>query len=122
MRKRVGEAKCRRVETVDLVLVEGEFEKTKEGVEDLRRHLPDVDVKAWEKEEARERFGVGEHVTGAISYEAGDLWPYRLVTSIWQRLLSDLSLGIVVETSTPLRASTMKDRKSTHFECIRREV
>ncbi|CZR54658.1 uncharacterized protein PAC_04542 [Phialocephala subalpina] len=108
-------AECRRVETADLVLGGEELEKAKREVEEFKRHLPDVDVKVWENEEARERFGINEHVAGAISYEAGALWPYRLVVSIWNELLSDTMSGVVLETSTPAESIDNKGSEGHQF-------
>jgi glycine/D-amino acid oxidase-like deaminating enzyme len=45
---------------------------------------------------------VSDHVVGVISYEAGALWPYRLVTSVWRSLLSRHEKFLSLETGTPV--------------------
>lgn len=51
-------AECRRVETVDLIADEQEFQLAKEEVEDVRKHLPELEIRVWEAGEAR-KAGVG---------------------------------------------------------------
>jgi hypothetical protein len=47
-------AECRRVETVDLIADEDEFQLAKTEVEDVRKHLPELEIRVWEAGEARE--------------------------------------------------------------------
>jgi glycine/D-amino acid oxidase-like deaminating enzyme len=51
-----------------------------------------------------QKFGVNELVAGAISYKAGALWPYRLVTGIWKKLLDEFPDLLSIETETPATA------------------
>lgn len=48
-------------------------------------------------------FHASSHVLGAISYRAGALWPYRLVTSILSSLLKKYADSFSIETCTPAR-------------------
>ncbi|KAH0496166.1 hypothetical protein TgHK011_003544 [Trichoderma gracile] len=93
--KKVGErmpwGEVREVETVDLYL-EGD------GV--------------WEGDEMREKFGVNRHVVGAISYQAGALWPYRLVTSLWHDLKTNYP-SLTISTHTPVTSIT-PNASTTH--------
>lgn len=41
---------------------------------------------------------------GALSYEAGAIFPYRFVTSIFNSLLTKYSSGISIETNTPAQS------------------
>jgi glycine/D-amino acid oxidase-like deaminating enzyme len=45
---------------------------------------------------------VNHFVTGAITYTAGALWPYRFVTSVWNDLLSKFGENLALETGTPV--------------------
>ncbi|KAL8402116.1 hypothetical protein RB596_008759 [Gaeumannomyces avenae] len=76
-------AECREVETVDLFWA------------------PEFEMRTWTAEEAREKFKANHHVLGAISYKAGALWPYRLVSSVWKTLLSEFPETLSIETGTP---------------------
>lgn len=49
---------------------------------------------------------MNEGVVGAVSYPAGAIWPYRLVTSIWKRLLDDFPDSLTIETNTPVKSIT----------------
>jgi glycine/D-amino acid oxidase-like deaminating enzyme len=49
-------------------------------------------------------FHTSSHVVGAISYRAGALWPYRLVTSILSSLLKDYSASFSIETHTAVES------------------
>ncbi|GFP58500.1 hypothetical protein TASIC1_0010031100 [Trichoderma asperellum] len=77
----------REVETVDVCLERDVFERLKTSAGELKEWMPEYEIEAWEADEARERFGVNQHVVGAVSYKAGALWPYRLVTSTWNDLM-----------------------------------
>jgi hypothetical protein len=47
-------AECREVETADLAIDEMEFKKAKVEVEELQKYMPEVEIKVWEGDEARE--------------------------------------------------------------------
>lgn len=51
------------------------------------------------------QFGVNGHVVGAISYKAGALWPFRLVTSTWNDLTKRYS-NLVISTHTLVTSIT----------------
>ncbi|KAL8397349.1 hypothetical protein RB594_004170 [Gaeumannomyces avenae] len=97
-----GAAECREVETVDL-FVDNEqgLRAALEDVEALGKWVPEFEVRTWTAEEAREKFEVNQHVVGAISYKAGALWPYRLVSSVWKGLLEEFPDALSIETNTP---------------------
>jgi glycine/D-amino acid oxidase-like deaminating enzyme len=44
---------------------------------------------------------VRNQVVGALSYQAGALWPYRFVTAIWNELLQEYPDQLTIETNTP---------------------
>lgn len=61
----------------------------------------------------RQKFAVSDQVVGAYSYQAGALWPYRLVTSVWNELLLKYPGQINIETNTPV-LSVDKENTSGH--------
>ncbi|KAK0705978.1 FAD dependent oxidoreductase-domain-containing protein [Lasiosphaeria miniovina] len=93
-------AECREVETADFFLDDDDFSKAVGQVEELRKWVPEHDVSVLTAAEAREKFSVNEQVKGALAYKAGALWPYRFVTSIWNKLLSDFPKSLSLETMT----------------------
>lgn len=62
------------------------------------------EMRAHSAEEARALFGASERVVGALSYPAGALWPYRFVTSVWNRLLHQFDGFLAIETGTAVDA------------------
>ncbi|RFU80408.1 hypothetical protein TARUN_1797 [Trichoderma arundinaceum] len=114
--KGVGEempwGEVREVETVDVYLQGGGFEKSKRSVEEMKEWMPEFEARVWEAEEARLKFGVNRHIVGAISYKAGALWPYRLITSTWNDLLNRYP-NLVISTHTPVSAVTPNSDAAT---------
>ncbi|KAF9874550.1 hypothetical protein CkaCkLH20_08113 [Colletotrichum karsti] len=95
-------AECRRVETVDFFMDADGFEAAKKEVEELKRWVPEVEIRVVGREDAREEFEVeGDHCFGALAYAAGALWPYRLVASCWREVLDQVGeKRLSIETST----------------------
>ncbi|RGP69031.1 FAD dependent oxidoreductase [Fusarium sporotrichioides] len=103
--EQIGHGDVREVETLDLFLGEEEFERAKKQVAEVKKWLPEEELTIWEAEEARKKFGVNELVVGALSFSAGALWPYRLVTGVWNHLLERFS-GLSINTHTPVETVT----------------
>ncbi|KAM0513909.1 hypothetical protein ACHAPE_007264 [Trichoderma viride] len=116
--KDVGEemkhGEVRVVETVDVCLDGEVFEKLKRSVRELREGMPEFEVLVWEKDEARKKFGVNQHVVGAISYKAGALWPYRLVTGTWNDLINRYP-NLIISTHTPVSSITSNNDATTPY-------
>lgn len=94
-------SECRRVETVDFAVDAETDAKMKGLVEDFMPYAPaGFDMVTHTGEQARERFGVNERVAGAVSYPAGALSPYRLVTALWRKLLDEFPGVLAIETGT----------------------
>ncbi|RCI15848.1 hypothetical protein L249_1705 [Ophiocordyceps polyrhachis-furcata BCC 54312] len=109
---RYPEAEVREVETTDFFLDVEDLETAKRHVEAMRPWLPDVDATVLEGEEARCKAilshipstGAGVMVAGAVSYKAGALWPYRLVTAVWNELRTRHADNLTIRTLTPVEA------------------
>lgn len=54
-------------------------------------------------------------VTGATSYQAGALWPYRFTVSIWKKLLTEFADTLSIETKTPVESITLPDKAPEGF-------
>jgi glycine/D-amino acid oxidase-like deaminating enzyme len=111
--KGYAEAECREVETVDLFLDQKIFDKVCHTIVRLRTLLPEWQATIYSASQAHEKFAVSDQVVGALSYQAGALWPYRFVTSIWNELLHEFPKQITIETNTPAisieKESAVKD-------------
>ncbi|KAJ3036883.1 hypothetical protein HDV00_002226 [Rhizophlyctis rosea] len=95
-------AECREVETADVFLDLDTWRSALEEVEELKQWVPEYEIGIWGGAEAQERFGVNHHVVGALSFKAGALWPYRLVTWIWNKLLRDFPGVLSIQTHCPV--------------------
>lgn len=106
----------REVETVDLFLGEGLYRKAVGEVEELKGLIGgEFEAKVCEGAEARKMFDVNEHVKGAISYKAGALWPYRLVTSVWDDLIRSFP-NLSITTHAAVESVTPSSSDSHPFE------
>ncbi|EED12043.1 conserved hypothetical protein [Talaromyces stipitatus ATCC 10500] len=123
-KKRFTHAEVREVETIDIFTDEAMWKKAKDMVHLLRQDLPHVaeGVEIHEADAGCKKFGVSkEHCFGIISYQAGALWPYRLVTSIYATLLSTFTSTFSVETKTPaLEVRTQNDKEKPFLVCTSR--
>ncbi|GME37126.1 putative FAD dependent oxidoreductase protein [Neofusicoccum parvum] len=109
-------AECRDVETVDLFLDEPTFAKYSEQVEELSSVVPEATHTISNSKEAQENFHVSAQVVGAISYPAGALWPYRLVSSVWKSLLTQFPSILSIETTTPVKSISSTDSDLYPFQ------
>ncbi|KAH8705784.1 FAD dependent oxidoreductase-domain-containing protein [Talaromyces proteolyticus] len=123
-RMKFTHAEVREVETIDIFTDETMWKKAKSMVHLLRQDLPDVaeSVEIHEAEAGCKKFGVsGEHCFGIISYQAGALWPYRFVTSLYATLLSTFASTFSVETNTPVtEVRTQNDKEKPFLVCTSR--
>jgi len=88
-------------DTVDILYHQGQLERAEKAVGEIKRVLGDKDpaarYKFWDVEETRKRFLI-EGSYGAVSYEAGSLWPYKFVIGLLELAIKqDLNL----QTETP---------------------
>ncbi|KAH8179008.1 FAD dependent oxidoreductase domain-containing protein [Sarocladium implicatum] len=128
MLKQVGEhipeADVREVETVDFFVQENEFEKIKKHIREAKEWLPEFECDIWEAEAAREKvsrssFGASTHVKGAVSFKAGAMWPYRLVTGIWNDLLKKQPNNVSISTHTMVEAVTVDPRATRYTQRVK---
>ncbi|CZR66526.1 related to FAD dependent oxidoreductase [Phialocephala subalpina] len=97
-------AEAREVETLDVFYDEEAWVEWKSMVEEFRQEMPDEakGIFVWEKDIAHEKYKLSEHACGAITYQAGAIWPYRLVTCVLDSLLRTYPSDFSLETHTPV--------------------
>ncbi|KAF5858695.1 hypothetical protein ETB97_003862 [Aspergillus alliaceus] len=105
------DAEAREVETVDIFIEQTMWDKAQVMVQELRREVPECaqDTMIWDAKQAQEKFGANSHCYGAISYRAGAMWPYRLVTSIYKSLQTKYQSAFSIETSTRVEEIYVQD-------------
>ncbi|KAJ4317856.1 hypothetical protein N0V84_007131 [Fusarium piperis] len=101
--EKVPQGEVREVQTVDLFTEKDDFEKAQREVEEMKVWMPEEKAFVLEADEARKEFGVNDLIVGGISYPAGALWPYRLVTGVWNDLL-DRFPTLSIHTNTPVES------------------
>ncbi|PHH60171.1 hypothetical protein CDD81_2057 [Ophiocordyceps australis] len=94
----------REVDTLDVFVDEEDFQAVRREVVALREWMPEVEVEVVAGEEARCRFGLKEHIVGAVAYKAGALFPFRLVTSLWHGLAERYADRLRLRTHSPVTA------------------
>lgn len=76
--------------------IKASFRKYEELVPECRLNLEIISA-----EVAREQYNLKD-VVGAILFNNGAFWPYRLVTAIWADLLATHGNRLAIETNTPV--------------------
>lgn len=61
-----------------------------------------MELTFWLDRPRKQAFKTGPSVCGAISYQAGAIWPYRFVTTVWHQLLAEFPATLALETHTPV--------------------
>ncbi|PLB52599.1 nucleotide-binding domain-containing protein [Aspergillus steynii IBT 23096] len=117
--ERLEGAEAREVETVDVFLEKSAWEKGLGMVRDLRQDFPEAaqDIMVWEADDAKrvQKFGLSSHAHGAITYRAGAMWPYRLVSSLYSHLLAKYGPSFAIETSTEVQDIHMENDEATPY-------
>ncbi|KAK1140465.1 hypothetical protein N8T08_010309 [Aspergillus melleus] len=118
--ERLENTEAREVETVDVFLKESAWDKGLGMVRELRQDVPEAahDIRVWEADEARRKFGLSSHAHGAITYRAGAMWPYRLVSSLYSHLLSKYGHSFSIETSTEVQEIHLENDEATPY-CLK---
>ncbi|CEI61366.1 hypothetical protein FVEN_g5920 [Fusarium venenatum] len=69
----------------------------------FQRNVPECEGyhRIVDADEVPERWNI-QGASGAIEHDAGAIWPYRLLTGIYQRLLAQFPNRLAIETHTPV--------------------
>ncbi|EJD52481.1 nucleotide-binding domain-containing protein [Auricularia subglabra TFB-10046 SS5] len=96
-------AGAREVESLDVHFSAEVFDVHRKKFEEWKRDCPEESrrYRLYEAEEARSKFHLAEHCQGVIVGPAGALHPYKLITTIWERLLTEHSDTFSLCTHTP---------------------
>ncbi|KAL4795791.1 FAD dependent oxidoreductase [Aspergillus venezuelensis] len=100
-------AELRKVTTVTNFLDTASHEHSRESVRQFAEACPDLanEVVVLTGEEAKKKYNFVES-SGAVEHPAGALWPYRLITGIFAKLLEKHSTRFSVDTNTPITKAT----------------
>ncbi|KAF6831379.1 FAD dependent oxidoreductase superfamily protein, partial [Colletotrichum plurivorum] len=97
------ECQIRYVRKVMAVADEETWTAAKGSVLDFQKAVPEHAKyhKIVEKEDVPERWNI-KNASGAIEHDAGAIWPYRLLTGIYERLLEKNPERLAIEANTPV--------------------
>jgi glycine/D-amino acid oxidase-like deaminating enzyme len=87
------------VDTVDAYYDTAGFERATAAVNEISQHVPELVHEIHSGHEAHQKFRVSKDCVGAITYPAGQIWPYKLVTQIVDILVKN---GVNLLTETPV--------------------
>jgi glycine/D-amino acid oxidase-like deaminating enzyme len=89
----------RELETVDAYYDLDGLGRATAAAHEISRHIPELAHHFYPSKEAQEKFRLSGQCVGAITYPAGQLWPYKLVTQIVEMLVNN---GVNLQTETPV--------------------
>ena len=93
--------KCdiRELETVDAYYDCAGLDRATAAANAVSKYIPELAYEIHSGKEAREKFRLSDECVGAITYPAGQIWPYKLVTQIVEFLVDN---GLNLQTETPV--------------------
>jgi glycine/D-amino acid oxidase-like deaminating enzyme len=65
-------------------------------------------------EEARDKYNL-KGVVGAMLYDCGAFWPYRLITKLWEEMVDQFKQRLSIETRTPVIAVDCDEKADSGF-------
>ncbi|ETN38792.1 uncharacterized protein HMPREF1541_06830 [Cyphellophora europaea CBS 101466] len=100
-------SEVRRVRDIVGFVDQKSFEEAKISFKKYDEMVPECTLNSeiLDAEEARERYNV-KNVSGAVLFDCGAFWPYRLITRIWAQLLMSHPNQLTIETTTPVTSIT----------------
>ena len=100
-------SEVRRLRDVVAFFDEASFEGAKVSFKAYEEHMPAGEdqgtIEILTAEDLRTRFNVTGAV-GAVVFDCGAFWPYRLITRIWEQLSDNHKSRLSIETRTPVTA------------------
>ncbi|KAL1847983.1 hypothetical protein Daus18300_013743 [Diaporthe australafricana] len=97
------------VEGLDVYHDESVLKRALDALEDMRQYSPELAAKYMcylSRADLQARH-LGEHCLGAIGMAAGTLWPYKFVTGLFEKMVSESDLSI--QTNSPVTSISDKD-------------
>ncbi|KAL0941290.1 FAD dependent oxidoreductase superfamily protein [Colletotrichum truncatum] len=97
------QCEIRNVRKVMAVGDEETWAAAKSSVLDFQKAVPEHKSyhRIIEKDDVPERWNI-KNASGAVEHEAGAIWPYRLLTGIYERLLKKHPQRLAIEANTPV--------------------
>ncbi|EQB43931.1 FAD dependent oxidoreductase [Colletotrichum gloeosporioides Cg-14] len=79
------------------------WKAAQQSVLDFQKAVPEYQSyhRIIQKEDVPERWNI-KNSSGAVEHDAGAIWPYRLLTGIYDRLLQKYSGRLAIEANTPV--------------------
>ncbi|KAL3457138.1 FAD dependent oxidoreductase [Aspergillus heterothallicus] len=95
------------------------FTRVKDGVAALESDHPSMRgvFTVLDKEECEKKYGVHGTV-GGVLHPAGSVWPYRLVTNLFEALLTRYAPRLAIETNTPVTQVTYEPSTDAKYPYI----
>jgi glycine/D-amino acid oxidase-like deaminating enzyme len=106
-------------ETVDAYFDLERFEQAKEEVREISRHVEELDHKIYSGEQAQEQFRLSKDCIGAIVTRAAQIWAYKFVTQIVEKLVDE---GVNLQTETPVTNISPGDQGKWNVETTRGNI
>jgi glycine/D-amino acid oxidase-like deaminating enzyme len=112
--------KCdiRQLDTVDAYYDENGFKRATLAAHAISQHIPELTHQIYSGDEAQKKFRLSNSCVGAITYRAGQLWPYKLVTQIVEILVN---AGVNLQTETPV-TNVVRESRSWRIETPRGNI
>jgi glycine/D-amino acid oxidase-like deaminating enzyme len=95
-------------DTVDAYYDRDGLQRATNAVTAISERVPELVYRIYSGEEAQEKFRLASSCVGAITYPAGQIWPYKFVTQLVEFLLEH---GLNLQTETPVTGVTAEGSK-----------
>ena len=92
------------------------FRGCEASIREYEKEVPDCSVhpSVLSAEEAREKYNLKD-IAGAMLFDCGAFWPYRLITKIWEQMCIQHKSRLSIETNTPVTGVSYEpQRNSSH--------
>jgi len=88
------------VEGLDIYYDQTVFQRAVDALEDMRKYSPGLAARyaVYTSDEDLKARNLGTDCFGAIGMPAGTMWPYKLVTGLWEKMVKEN--GVSIQTNT----------------------
>ncbi|KAL4903575.1 hypothetical protein BDW74DRAFT_36665 [Aspergillus multicolor] len=93
------------------------FERAINAVKDMERHNSKLAERytVYELRQDLQAHGLGNHVVGAIGMPAASMWPYKMVTGLFERMVQRDNLKLSIQTNTTVTSVTEDVNSATVY-------
>ena len=89
----------RLLDTIDAYYDYDGLQRATDSIKAISEHVPELVYNIYTGEEAQKLFRVANTCVGAVTYPAGQIWPYKFVTQLIDFLIQH---GLNLQTETPV--------------------